>query len=154
MTGFANEEEETVQNEITKDLAPAQTYDIFLGKWATELEAVLQSLNVTWTTSPSNVDSCRSYLFHIPETERSAPEMVIAAHYVALHSRKCVLCIRDMVVEGSDTSPMAVRDYNRARAYLRDLATRERATLCDDLRQAVTAAADIATHQRSLQLNK
>lgn len=74
--------------------------------------------------------------------------MVIAAHYVALNTQNCVLCIKDMPDNCEDMTAHAVRDYNRARAYLKDLSTREKAIICDDIDQAVRTAVDIARQLR------
>lgn len=145
-TGFADrtEQKQEISPEAPKE---AQPFDLFLGSSSTDLMDHLNRLSLTWTSSSEESSLCRSYLFHIPGTRRSAPELVMAAHYVALYGTRCVLCINDMS-EMSDMSPMALRDYNRARAYLRDLAKRERANVCQELDHAVRTAVDIARQQR------
>lgn len=74
------------------------------------------------------MDASRLLLFVIARETRSLSSMALAAHYVGLGCN-VVLCVQqlpDNVVIGDESlSAAAIKDYNRGRNYLSDLANRE-----------------------------
>ncbi|XP_058058279.1 uncharacterized protein LOC131209270 [Anopheles bellator] len=76
------------------------------------------------------IDACRIVIFAITNETRSLAPMTMAAHYIGL-GYNVVLCVQMLTSnEGSPTahkstlSSSAIKDYNRGRAYLIDLANR------------------------------
>ncbi|XP_064458618.1 uncharacterized protein LOC135368971 isoform X2 [Ornithodoros turicata] len=91
------------------------------------------------------IENSKVLLFVITKTERCLSEMLVAAHYVG---RGCnvVLCIQNLedgiVIDGEQLTELAIKDYNRGRMYLSDLATRSGVPVYDDISEAVAAAAE------------
>ncbi|XP_042148439.1 uncharacterized protein LOC8051690 isoform X2 [Ixodes scapularis] len=89
------------------------------------------------------INSSRVLLFVITKTERCVAEMLVAAHYVG-QGCNVVLCIQylenDVVIDGEKLSDLAVKDYNRGRMYLSDLATRSGVPVFSDISEAVSCA--------------
>ncbi|XP_071802208.1 uncharacterized protein [Asterias amurensis] len=81
-------------------------------------------------------------LFVISATSRGIASMIEVAHYIG-QGRKVVLCIENMVhgvcVYDEKLSERAVRDYNRARCYLADLAIRQGVPFFNDIHKAMEA---------------
>ncbi|XP_053680002.1 uncharacterized protein LOC128730935, partial [Anopheles nili] len=76
------------------------------------------------------IDACRIVIFAITNETRSLAPMTMAAHYIGL-GYNVVLCVQ--MLSSNDSSPnghkptlssSAIKDYNRGRAYLIDLAKR------------------------------
>lgn len=86
------------------------------------------------------MDNSYVLLFVITSTTRSIASMALAAHYIGLNCN-VVLCVQhlsDGAVIGSDKlSKQAVKDYNRGRMYLSDLANRESIPVFDSVAEAV-----------------
>lgn len=86
----------------------------------------------------------RVLLFVITKTERCVAEMLVAAHYVG-QGCNVILCIQylenDVVIDGEKLTDLAVKDYNRGRMYLSDLATRSGVPVFSDISEAVLCAA-------------
>eukprot|EP00057_Strongylocentrotus_purpuratus_P007206 XP_011661680.1 PREDICTED: uncharacterized protein LOC100888673 isoform X1 [Strongylocentrotus purpuratus] len=87
-------------------------------------------------------DNCNYLLYVINNLSRSAASMVEVAHYIG-QDRNVVLCIQDLtdgvVVDGEELTPRAVKDYNRGRQYLADVASRERVPIFEDVTEATHA---------------
>ncbi|KAG8230928.1 hypothetical protein J437_LFUL002961 [Ladona fulva] len=107
-------------------------------------------MNVAWAgqrLSPLEagaMDNCQCLLFVITSGTRAVAAMTMAAHYVGLGC-EVVLCVQrlleDCVVGEERLSSQAIKDYNRARMYLLDLASREGIPVFADIREAVECAA-------------
>ena len=74
------------------------------------------------------MDGSRLLLFVISTETRSLSSMALASHYIGLGCN-VVLCVQqlgaDAVIDGQRLSPAAIKDYNRGRSYLHDMAKRE-----------------------------
>jgi len=90
-------------------------------------------------------DKCRALLYVITEDTRAITSMLEAGHYIG---GRCnvVLCIQyledGVVIRGEELTPTAVKDYNRARAYLADLANRCGVPIFDKIEEAVHCVID------------
>ncbi|XP_063245171.1 uncharacterized protein LOC134546333 isoform X3 [Bacillus rossius redtenbacheri] len=86
------------------------------------------------------MDNSYVLLFVIPSTSRSLAAMTLAAHYIGLGC-SVVLCVQllseDSVLGNEKLSMLAVKDYNRGRMYLSDLANREGIPVFEDVAEAV-----------------
>nr|CAD7428197.1 unnamed protein product [Timema monikensis] len=86
------------------------------------------------------MDNSYVLLFVITDSSRSLASMTLAAHYIGLGCN-VVLCVQLLVEDsilGSDKlSMLALKDYNRGRMYLSDLANREGVPVFDDMTEAV-----------------
>ena len=95
-------------------------------------------------TSLSLADNSRVILFVITDTSRSLAELCMAAHYigqgydVVLHVE---LLTEESVINDTKLSKVAIKEYNRGRMYLRDLALREGVPVFDTVSGAVECAA-------------
>ncbi|XP_037269741.2 NDT-like domain-containing protein raw isoform X5 [Rhipicephalus microplus] len=91
------------------------------------------------------INSAQVLLFVITKTARCVAEMLVAVHYVG-QGCNVVLCIQylesDVVIDGERLSELAVKDYNRGRMYLSDLATRAGVPVFSDISEAVLCAAE------------
>ncbi|XP_077535643.1 NDT-like domain-containing protein raw isoform X6 [Haemaphysalis longicornis] len=91
------------------------------------------------------INSAQVLLFVITKTARCVAEMLVAVHYVG-QGCSVVLCIQyledDVVIDGEKLSELAVKDYNRGRMYLSDLATRAGVPVFSDISEAVLCAAE------------
>ncbi|KAL7029099.1 hypothetical protein ACKWTF_006099 [Chironomus riparius] len=95
--------------------------------------------------NPRILDSSRVLLFVITNETRSLAPMTLAAHYIGL-AYNVVLCVQ-MLPEnctiGSDKlTSTAIKDYNRGRAYLRDLAERQNIPVFSEIKEALDCAID------------
>lgn len=113
---------------------------------------------------PRILDSSRVLLFVITKETRSLAPMTLAAHYIGL-SYNVVLCIQtleenckigndqvshcatsksfsnfSLIISCQQLTPAAVKDYNRGRAYLKDLAEKQGIVVYDDVEKAVERA--------------
>ncbi|KAL1505324.1 hypothetical protein ABEB36_004915 [Hypothenemus hampei] len=73
-----------------------------------------------------NIDRCTVALFVITNDTRSLTSMILAAHYIGI-GKQVVLCVEQLNAENSvvcneTLTKTAIKDYNRARVYLKDLA--------------------------------
>ena len=88
-------------------------------------------------------DNSRLLLYVITSTCRGVLSMVEAANYIG-HGCNMVLCIQHLepgvVVEGESLSAKAIKDYNRARCYLGDIANREGVPVFVNIDEAVQCA--------------
>ncbi|XP_055601377.1 uncharacterized protein LOC129750156 isoform X1 [Uranotaenia lowii] len=89
------------------------------------------------------LDASRVLLFVITNETRSLNAMTLAAHYIGM-GYDVVLCVQMLTTEDSPTkqklTPAAVKDYNRGRAYLVDLANRQAVPVFSEIDQALDCA--------------
>lgn len=78
----------------------------------------------------------RVLLFGITRDTRCVAPMCLAAHYMGLRPNHTVLCVQ-LMDKQEGLSEVAVKDYNRGRHYLIDLARREGIPVFDKLEDAV-----------------
>lgn len=95
--------------------------------------------------NPGVLDSSRVLLFMISNETRSLAPMTLAAHCIGL-GYNVVLCVQmlpDSCTIGHDLlTPSAVKDYNRGRSYLIDLAKRQGIPCFSEVRPALQCAID------------
>ncbi|XP_076454700.1 uncharacterized protein LOC143289567 [Babylonia areolata] len=93
-------------------------------------------------------EKCRLMLYVITSTTRSLSAMIEAAYYIGLGCR-VVLCLQmlpeDVVIGGEQLTDTALKDYNRGRAYLSDMASREGVPQFEDVAEAVECAIKMVT---------
>ena len=86
------------------------------------------------------MDNSRVLLFVILGNSLSVKAMCEAAYHIGL-GRSIVLCLEAMpeqlIIGGSPLSPDALKDYNRGRAYLSDIANREGVPIFEKIDEAV-----------------
>lgn len=87
------------------------------------------------------IDRSKIVLFVIPNDTRSLTTMIVAAHYIG-SGKDVVLSIEQLNCEGcmvadEPLTKNAIKDYNRARAYLRDVAERRHVPVFDSPDAAV-----------------
>ncbi|XP_017057351.1 uncharacterized protein LOC108098732 isoform X2 [Drosophila ficusphila] len=103
--------------------------------WSLPPVAVRQSLY-----NPSLLDSSRVLLFVITNETRSLAPMTLAAHCIGL-MYNVVLAVQmlpeDCVLNGEKLTVAAIKDYNRGRSYLIDLAKRQGVPVFADIRAAL-----------------
>ncbi|XP_031623276.1 uncharacterized protein LOC116340766 isoform X2 [Contarinia nasturtii] len=91
----------------------------------------------------SLLESSRVLLFVISNETRSLAPMTLAAHCVGL-GYNVVLCVQmlsnDCTIGKDKLTAAAVKDYNRGRSYLMDLARRQEVPVFNDLKSAVECA--------------
>jgi hypothetical protein len=85
-------------------------------------------------------DSCRLLLYTITADTRGITSMLEAGHYIG-QGCDVVLCIQNLqdgvVIDGEELTPTGVKDYNRARSYLADLANRDGVPIFSDVEEAI-----------------
>ncbi|KAK2168035.1 hypothetical protein LSH36_21g07071 [Paralvinella palmiformis] len=85
-------------------------------------------------------DTCSLLLYVISDETRGISSMIEAGHFIG-QACNVVLCVQhlkpDITLDGEKLSSMAIKDYNRARSYLIDLANRERVPVFDNVEEAV-----------------
>lgn len=96
-------------------------------------------------------------LFHISTKSRSLIEMLSIAYFLG-KGEMCIICIKELptkaIIDGELLSPKAVKDYNRGRAYLADLAqTCGNAEVYTDIREAVKRYLVLHPHPTSCNNN-
>ncbi|CAD7085714.1 unnamed protein product [Hermetia illucens] len=90
--------------------------------------------------NPALLDSSRVLLFVITNETRSLAPMTLAAHCIGL-MYNVVLCVQmlpEFCIIGNDRlTPAAIKDYNRGRSYLIDLAKRQGVPVFNDIKSAL-----------------
>ncbi|XP_022089143.1 uncharacterized protein LOC110978441 isoform X2 [Acanthaster planci] len=85
-------------------------------------------------------DTSLYLLFVISATSRGIASMIEVAHYIG-QGRKVVLCIQQMehgvCVYGETLTERAIRDYNRARSYLADIAKRRGVPVYENIQETI-----------------
>ncbi|XP_061398142.1 uncharacterized protein LOC133333848 [Musca vetustissima] len=111
-------------------------------------ELTIAEESLSWTLSPvrpnlfnpSLLDSSRVLLFVITNETRSLAPMTLAAHCIGL-MYNVVLAVQmlpdDCVIGNEKLTPTAIKDYNRGRSYLIDLAKRQGVPVFDDIKAAL-----------------
>ncbi|XP_043864938.1 uncharacterized protein LOC6576508 isoform X2 [Drosophila mojavensis] len=103
--------------------------------WSLPPVAVRQSLY-----NPALLDSSRVLLFVITNETRSLAPMTLAAHCIGL-MYNVVLAVQmlpdDCVLGGEKLTVAAIKDYNRGRSYLIDLAKRQGVPVFNDIQAAL-----------------
>nr|KAG5690921.1 hypothetical protein BaRGS_003412 [Batillaria attramentaria] len=88
-------------------------------------------------------EKCRVMLYVITDSTRALAAMTEAAYYIGLGCR-VVLCMQklrpDSTISGEEVSKSALLDYNRGRAYLSDMGSREGVPEFDNIAEAVESA--------------
>ncbi|KAL3278444.1 hypothetical protein HHI36_013765 [Cryptolaemus montrouzieri] len=96
------------------------------------------------------IDRSSVALFTITNDTRSLTSMILAAHYIGLNE-KVVLCIQDLptgcIISNELLSDQAVKDYNRGRAYLSDLARRKNVPVFRQIEEAVVSAVNLCKNR-------
>ncbi|KAJ8038682.1 hypothetical protein HOLleu_16174 [Holothuria leucospilota] len=91
-------------------------------------------------------------LYVISDTSRGIASMVEVAHYIG-QKRKVVLCIQHLQegceIDGEKLSSRSVKDYNRGRCYLADLASRQGTPIFDNVVEAAKALSTRIHRDRS-----
>lgn len=100
---------------------------------------------------PAIIDASRILLFIITNQTRSLGAMTMAAHYMGL-GYNIVLCVQmlpnDCRINGFQLSSAAIKDYNRGRAYLIDLAKRQNIPVYGSIDDALKAAVEKLNYTR------
>ncbi|XP_049821271.1 uncharacterized protein LOC109602705 isoform X2 [Aethina tumida] len=91
------------------------------------------------------MDRSRILLFVITGDTRGLSTMVFASHYLAVRPENVILCIQHLSVDGCNIdnemlTKIAIKDYNRARVYLADLAKRKQVKVFTNITDAVQEA--------------
>ncbi|XP_018572567.1 uncharacterized protein LOC108911959 [Anoplophora glabripennis] len=92
------------------------------------------------------MDRSRVLLFVITDNTRAMTSMILAAHYIG-QGREVVLCVQNLPMEGcvignETLTKNAIKDYNRARVYITDLARRKQVPVFDNITEAVECAVE------------
>ncbi|XP_052259299.1 uncharacterized protein LOC127863717 isoform X3 [Dreissena polymorpha] len=91
-------------------------------------------------------EKCRLLFYVISTDKRSLGSMCEAGYYIGKGCRM-VLCVQKLednaVISDEQLSPCAIKDYNRGRQYLCDLASREGIPLFDDIQEAANCVVNI-----------
>uniref|UniRef100_A0A1I8PPY1 Raw n=1 Tax=Stomoxys calcitrans TaxID=35570 RepID=A0A1I8PPY1_STOCA len=111
-------------------------------------ELTIAEESLSWTLSPVRtnlfnpllLDSSRVLLFVITNETRSLAPMTLAAHCIGL-MYNVVLAVQmlpeDCVIGNEKLTPTAIKDYNRGRSYLIDLAKRQGVPVFHDIKAAL-----------------
>lgn len=98
-------------------------------------------------------DKCRLLLYVITDETRAITSMLEAGHFLG-QGCNVVLVIQNLKpgtkVEGDELSTTAIKDYNRARCYLSDLANKDGVPVFDKVEEAVKCAVDKLRQPRLL----
>ncbi|XP_054744894.1 uncharacterized protein LOC129249228 isoform X2 [Anastrepha obliqua] len=97
--------------------------------------------------NPALLDASRVLLFVITNETRSLAPMTLAAHCIGL-MYNVVLAVQmlpeDCVINNEKLTAAAIKDYNRGRSYLIDLAKRQGVPVFNDLKAALECTVDKA----------
>ncbi|KAL3872381.1 hypothetical protein ACJMK2_040311 [Sinanodonta woodiana] len=94
-------------------------------------------------------EKCRMFLYIITNETRSVASMIEAGYYIGLGC-KLILCVqklqKDRLLGGEQMTENGIKDYNRGRDYLCDLANREGVPLFEDVMEAVNCVITSLSH--------
>ncbi|XP_066159323.1 uncharacterized protein raw isoform X2 [Euwallacea fornicatus] len=87
------------------------------------------------------IERCKIALFVITNDTRSLTSMILAAHCMG-SGKEVVLCVEQLnaencIVAGETLTKTAIKDYNRARAYITDSAERREVPVFDSVELAI-----------------
>ncbi|KAF2879174.1 hypothetical protein ILUMI_26992 [Ignelater luminosus] len=93
------------------------------------------------------MDKSKVLLFVVTNDTRSLTSMILASHYIGLGADNVVLCIEqlpseDCQLSNETLSKQAIKDYNRGRVYLMDVAKRRQVSVFENITEAVQCAID------------
>jgi hypothetical protein len=150
----------------SKSLQLPKVCDVYLGgigtqedKWRSEIAIpLLKSHGLTFLspeakqenrklipTDVSGIEKSRCLFFYLPENTRSLETCISAVYYIGLGCQ-VVLCVEpvknDCQIDGEKLTQLAIKDYNRARAYLKDIASREGMPMFEVLSEALDSAVE------------
>ncbi|XP_053694583.1 uncharacterized protein LOC128742285 [Sabethes cyaneus] len=95
--------------------------------------------------NPALLDLSRVLLFVITNDTRSLGAMTMAAHYIGM-GYNVIMCVQMLsngcVLRGTQLSNSAVKDYNRGRTYLIDLAKRQGIPVFNEIQEALDCAVE------------
>ena len=105
-----------------------------------------------WVENVAKIEQSRVLLFFISSRTRGLVDMIFASHCISLGYR-VVLCVQnidpnDAVVENERLSIAALKDYNRGRTYLIDIAEREDVPVYSCIKEAVQHCSDMIQSMR------
>ncbi|KAK3769130.1 hypothetical protein RRG08_067107 [Elysia crispata] len=88
-------------------------------------------------------EKCRLLLFTIADCTRAIGAMVEAGYYIGLGCR-VTLCLEKLqpytTIAGEQMTSTALKDYNRGRVYLSDMASREGVPVFENVSESLTSA--------------
>ncbi|XP_031333624.1 uncharacterized protein LOC116163689 isoform X4 [Photinus pyralis] len=90
-----------------------------------------------------SIESSKVVLFVVTNDTRSLTTMILAAHYMGLSWPNLILCIQSLptTCDGHEQlTTQAIKDYNRGRVYLSDLAKRKQIPVFENITEAVQRA--------------
>ncbi|XP_055548922.1 uncharacterized protein LOC129732250 isoform X2 [Wyeomyia smithii] len=95
--------------------------------------------------NPALLDCSRVLLFVITNETRSLGAMTMAAHYIGM-GYNVIICVQMLsngcLLRGTQLSNSAVKDYNRGRTYLIDLANRQGIPVFNKIQEALHCAVE------------
>ncbi|XP_035705943.1 uncharacterized protein LOC110845987 isoform X2 [Folsomia candida] len=140
------------------------TYDVYLGgdcseeDWRSLAIPILRENDLTYFNPEVNcsknrhilvdkasIDGCRVILFNIPSASRSIEFMTMAAYYFGkgCHVVLCVGYLQDECqIKEEKLTKVAVKDYNRGRAYLTDMACKDGVPVFDNITDALNCVVE------------
>ncbi|XP_014219007.1 uncharacterized protein LOC106647217 isoform X2 [Copidosoma floridanum] len=150
-------------NTIIADSEKKDLYIGVVGKDLVWLESsavpLVESMNLTLYRPSTNeyiarvlplelqrMKNSRLIMLVVPQHTRGMAIMALAAHLIGLRA-KLVLCVQALpegcTVSGEKLTEQAIKDYNRGRMYLSDMATREGVPVFDNVSEALQRAIHI-----------
>nr|CAH7718390.1 unnamed protein product [Callosobruchus chinensis] len=93
------------------------------------------------------MDASRIVLMYITRDSRSMTSIILAVYHMGLNKDNLVLCVESLpedscAIHDETLSKNAVKDYNRARVYLTDLAKRKQVPVFENITDAVQCAVE------------
>ncbi|VEN44020.1 unnamed protein product [Callosobruchus maculatus] len=93
------------------------------------------------------MDASRIVLMYITKDSRSMTSIILAVYHMGLNKDNLVLCVETLpedscAIHDEMLSKNAVKDYNRARVYLTDLAKRKQVPVFENITEAVQCAVE------------
>lgn len=121
----------------------------------TILENIKAKVNVEYDLDQEIrlIEDSNVLLFVISSKTRSISSMLLAAHCIGLHKYQIVLCVQKLAenvnrMGNEELSHYAVKDFNRCRTYLADIAKREGIPVFECITEAIQSAIDIRLQQK------
>ncbi|KAF5302667.1 hypothetical protein FQR65_LT19080 [Abscondita terminalis] len=91
------------------------------------------------------IDKSKVLLFVVTNDTKSLTTMILAAHYIGSDQNNVVLCVEqlpshELQTNGEKLTTQAIKDYNRGRVYLSDVAKRKKVPVFENVTEAVQCA--------------